>query len=203
MIMVHVLSTTHQSRPGPSTERYRCALPHGKAFTGRATLLSPAWCTAVGLLHGRFTSEAAVAAEGRQTASQASWLQSSPRPGRGGAALPRGRAFRGQRGTVPVTLYHPFTAADRCHGAHSQVAGDAEDGRQQQSPCRQSRAQPRAGRSGAALLRWRASSDRVTRYVRSGAIPPYARGEGRSEGLFGASSGCCNGPGGPAHSKPG
>ena len=181
MIMVHVLSTTHQSRPGPSTERYRCALPHGKAFAGRATLLSPAWCTAVGLLHGRVTSEAAVAAEGRQTASQASWLQSSPRPGRGGAALPRGRAFRGERGTVPVTLYHPFTAADRCHGAHSQVAGDAEDGRQQQSPCRQSRAQLRAGRSGAALLRWpetgedsdRASSDRVTRYVyvRSGAIP--------------------------------
>ena len=113
---VHAMSQAQRSQPTSSTDRYRRALPHGKAFTGRSATLPPPRCTAVGLLPGPVTPEAAAAALGFQVTSHAYWRQSSSCCGRTGAALLRGRAYSGSNSTVPVTLYHPFIAADRRHG---------------------------------------------------------------------------------------
>ena len=72
-IKVLVMSQAQRSQPVPRTHRNRRALQHGKAITGRSAPLSPPWCTAIGLLHGPVTSEAAVAAEGLHVTSQAYW----------------------------------------------------------------------------------------------------------------------------------
>ena len=111
-----LLRQAQQSRPVAAADRCRRALPHGKAFTGRSAPLPPPWCTAVGLLHGPVAPEAAAAALGLQVTSHAYWRQSSSCCGRTGAALLRGRAYSGSNSAVPVTLYHPFIAADRRHG---------------------------------------------------------------------------------------
>ena len=117
---LHMLSQAHQSRPGSPAERYRRALPHGKAFTGRGASLLPAWCTAVDLLHGPDALEAAATADGLQVTINAYWRQSSSCCGRPGAALLRRRAeVSGKHRSCH--LCHAFTAADGALlGAHAE-----------------------------------------------------------------------------------
>ena len=76
-IKVLVMRQAQRSQPVPRTHRNRRALQHGKAIIGRSAPLSPPWCTAVGLLPGPVTPEAAAAALGLQVTIHACWRQSS------------------------------------------------------------------------------------------------------------------------------